>query len=80
MSNIQKKNVLHVNHSWGGGIPIYVSDLQGILNDSYNIYVLKCADSKIILEYPESDNKLITYNLPREMGLLEITNSGVSSP
>jgi len=76
MSNKQKNNILHITHSWGGGIPIYVSDLQNILSDEFNIFVLKSADNKVVLEHPSNDNHHISYDLPQEMGLLDVTNLG----
>ena len=74
--NNQLKNILHVTHSWGGGIPAYISDLQYVLSDKYNLFTLKCSHGKIVLERPEYDEDVRCYLLPSHFGLLETSNDG----
>jgi len=44
-------NVLHVTHSWGGGIITYINDMQKSSKDLLNIFILKCSQGWIFLEY-----------------------------
>ncbi|MFK5947337.1 MAG: glycosyltransferase [Methylococcales bacterium] len=70
------KNVLHVTHSWGGGIPVYISDLQHILRDQYALFTLKCSHGTVILEKPKCDEDVLCFTLPSPLGLLETRNEG----
>ena len=74
--NNQLKNVLHVTHSWGGGIPVYISDLQYILSEQYNLFTLKCSHGKVVLEKPSYDEDVLCYTLPSSLSLLDISNDG----
>lgn len=77
--NNQLKNILHVTHSWGGGIPVYISDLQYILSEQYNLYTLKCSHGKVVLGCPECDDEALCYTLLSRTELLEISNDSYSS-
>lgn len=68
------KNILHVTHSWGGGIPVYISDLQYILSEQYNLFTLKSSLGKVVIGYPECDEEAMCYSLSSRIGLLEISN------
>jgi len=74
----QLTNILYVTHSWGGGIPVYISDLQYILSDQYNLFTLKCSHGKVVLGFPGCDEDVLCYTLPSRMGLLEISDDGYS--
>ncbi len=66
----QLKNILHITHSWGGGIPVYISDLQYILSEKYNLFTLKCSHGKLVLGFPEYDEDVLCYSLPSHLDLL----------
>lgn len=70
--NNQLKNILHVTHSWGGGLSVYIDDLKNGLKNSFNIYVLRSANGKLILEAPDGSVK--HFKLPAPIGLLELYN------
>ena len=69
------KNILYVTHTWGGGIPVYISDLIEAFQDDYNIFILKCFDGKILLEYGFGTKKKVYYNINKSLSLTEISNS-----
>lgn len=73
---IRKKsgNILHISHCWGGGIPVYLADIKHIIEDDFNVFVLKCTNGKIELEYGTGEKIRAYYNLPRPLSLTEISD------
>jgi glycosyltransferase involved in cell wall biosynthesis len=69
------KNILHVTHCWGGGIPVYISDLKEAFQGDYNIFVLKCGDGKVVLEHGTGSKNKDYYRLQKPLSLTEIANS-----
>lgn len=45
------KNILHISHSWGGGIGHYIDDLISSLNKNVNNYVLSSTGSELTVEF-----------------------------
>jgi len=45
------RNILHITHTWGGGISTYIDDLAISSKDYYHIYKLKCRQGVVYVDY-----------------------------
>ena len=69
------KNILYVTHPWGGGVSTFISDLKDLFKDEFNIFVLKCADGSVVLEYElDHEKKAHHYYLPCPLKSTDLTN------
>ena len=58
-------NILHITHSWGGGIDRYLSDLKEILEDQFNFFFLRSNGRNMILEYTrQGKQQKVVFKLP----------------
>ena len=70
------RNILHVTHTWGGGISDYIEDLVTSSRNYYCIYKLKCWLGIVYLEY-EKDGVGVEkkYYLGKDIPLTEFSLS-----
>lgn len=69
------KNILFVTHPWGGGVSTFISDLNDLFKDEFNMFVLKCADGSVVLEHGlDHEKKAHYYKLPHALTSKDLTD------
>ena len=69
-------NILHITHSWGGGIERYLSDLEEILKDQFNFFLLRSNGQNMTLEYTkQGKQQKKVYKLSFPVTALDFYNS-----
>jgi len=68
-------NILHITHSWGGGIERYLSDLKEVLEDHYNFFLLRSNGRDMILEYTkQGKQQKVVFKLAFPVTILDFYN------
>lgn len=68
-------NILHVTHTWGGGISTYIDDLEEIFRGKFNFFILFCFGGMLNLRYEDDRKKKnIYYRLSKSLRLTDFTH------